>query len=240
MTTPIVSGELLDACQQTIGYRFTNPDLLGAALTHASVAATRLQSNERMEFLGDAVLGLVICEALYHRFPDYLEGELTKIKSLLVSRRCCAQVAEHMGLADFLQLGKGMHSRSHLPKSLPAAAMEALICAIYADGGLEAAREFILRHFHDVVEEAVESTHLRNYKSVLQQFAQRQFDRAPVYEVLDEKGPDHSKCFEVAVRIGERRFPSAWGPAKKDAEQAAARLSLRELAKEFDDPMLRV
>lgn len=240
MNMPSVSGEVLDACQKAIGYQFKNPDLLSCSLVHASVASNRLLSNERMEFLGDAVLGLVICEALYQRFPEYLEGELTKIKSLLVSRRSCAQVADQMNLSDFLQLGKGMHIRAHMPKSLPACAIEALICAVYADGGLEAARDFILRQFHDIIEEAIASTHMRNFKSILQQFAQQQFSRPPIYEVLDEKGPDHAKCFEVAVRIGERRFPSAWGPAKKEAEQAAAKLCLTDLSAEFDDPMLKV
>ncbi|MDD4889211.1 MAG: ribonuclease III [Phycisphaerae bacterium] len=240
MSTPSVSGDVLDACQKAIGYQFKNLELLSCSLVHASVAANRLLSNERMEFLGDAVLGLVICEALYDRFPEYLEGELTKIKSLLVSRKSCAQVADAMNLADFLQLGKGMHSRAHLPKSLPACALEALICAVYTDGGLEAARAFIMRAFHDLIEEAIASTHLRNYKSILQQFAQQQFSRAPIYDVLDEKGPDHAKCFEISVRIGDRRFTSAWGPAKKDAEQAAAMNALNDLAAEFGDPMLKV
>ena len=240
MSNPIVSGEVLDACQKAIGYQFKDLGLLTASLMHASVASSRLDSNERMEFLGDAVLGLVICEALYLRFPEYQEGELTKIKSMLVSRRSCAQVANQIGLTEFLQLGKGMHSRSHLPSSLPACAVEALICAVYADGGLEAAREFIMRAFAVVIEEAVGSGHMRNFKSVLQQFAQQRFDRPPIYEVLDEKGPDHAKCFEVAVRIGDRRFPSAWGPNKKDAEQAAGRLALRELSTEFEEPTLKV
>ncbi|MCG3180004.1 MAG: Ribonuclease 3 [Phycisphaerae bacterium] len=235
----IAQAELED-CQQAIGYRFKTPDHLAAALIHSSVANSRLESNERMEFLGDAVLGLVICEALYQRFPDYLEGELTKLKSLLVSRKTCAQVAEELRLADFLVLGKGMHGRAHLPRSLPAAGLEALIAAVYADGGLEAAREFILASFAPAIEEAIASTHLRNYKSVLQQFAQHLFERAPVYDVLDEKGPDHAKCFEVSVRIGERRFGSAWGPSKKEAEQAAAKLALHELSNEHDDPLLKV
>jgi ribonuclease-3 len=238
--TDLAAQADLEACQQSIGYRFNDPELLAAALIHSSVALSRLESNERMEFLGDAVLGLVICEALYRRFPEYLEGELTKLKSMLVSRRTCAQVAENIRLADFLVLGKGMHGRSHLPRSMPAAALEALIAAIYEDGGLESACAFILAQFDPMIDEAVESSHLRNYKSVLQQFAQRQFERAPIYEVLDEKGPDHAKCFEVCVRLGERRFRSAWGPSKKEAEQAAARLALRTLAAEFNDPMLRV
>src|SRR5258707_15633123 len=102
-------AEILEQCQQTIGYRFRQPELLRSALTHASGANTRLASNERMEFLGDAVLGLVTCEQLYLRFPDYQEGDLTKIKSSVVSRRTCAQFSEELGLGEFLFLGRGMH-----------------------------------------------------------------------------------------------------------------------------------
>jgi ribonuclease-3 len=239
-TTAGPDQQALEDCQKAIGYRFSDPGLLTAALTHSSVANSRLESNERMEFLGDAVLGLLICEALYERFPDYLEGELTKLKSMLVSRRTCAQVADRIELSEFMLLGKGMHSRSHLPRSLPSAALEALIAAIYADGGLTAAKEFVITHFREAIEEAADSSHLRNYKSSLQQFAQREYDQPPIYEVLDEKGPDHAKCFEVCVRVGERRFPPAWGPSKKEAEQSAARLALRQLHVEHDDPLLAV
>src|SRR3954470_9229387 len=138
-------SEVLEDCQKAIDYQFRQPDLLRAALTHASGANTRLASNERLEFLGDAVLGLVTCEQLYLRFPDYQEGALTKIKSVVVSRRTCARFSRQLNLGDFLFLGKGMHlHHAAVPASLLADVYESLVAAIYLDGGLEAARAFIL------------------------------------------------------------------------------------------------
>lgn len=216
----------LAACQQRLQYHFKNPSLLQAALTHASSAAHRRDSNERLEFLGDAVLGLVVCQALYERLPDALEGEMTKIKSAVVSRRTCAKVAHAMRLTDGLMLGQGMDHSDALPSSLAAGTLEAVIAAVYLDGGLEAARTFILAHMGEELDRAARSQHQFNYKSQLQQWAQREMNATPVYELLDEKGPDHAKCFEVAVTIAGRQFPSAWGPTKKDAEQKAASLAL--------------
>src|SRR5437879_795547 len=137
---------VLEECQEVIGYRFTKPALLRAALTHTSGADTRLASNERLEFLGDAVLGLVVCEQLFLRFPEYQEGDLTKVKSAVVSRRTCAHISKQLNLGDFLFLGKGMHLHAAIPPSLLADVFESLLAGIYLDGGLEAAREFVLRH----------------------------------------------------------------------------------------------
>jgi ribonuclease-3 len=220
---------MLDACQASIGYTFKDPELLRAALTHSSAARHRRDCNERMEFLGDAILGIVVCEELYNRYPEAQEGDLTKIKSAVVSRRTCAVVAQKLDLPDVLVLGMGMESGEHLPRSLAAGVLEALIAAIHIDGGLDAAREFILRHMNDEIVAAAESEHRFNFKSQLQQLAQRRWNLTPQYELLDEKGPDHSKCFEVAVAIGTRHFPGAWGPSKKEAEQKAAYLALIEL-----------
>src|SRR5947209_16027986 len=135
-------AEILDECQKSIGYRFRNPLLLRAALTHASGADTRLASNERLEFLGDAVLGLVSCEQLFLRFPDYQEGDLTKIKSVVVSRRTCARISRLLNLGDYLFLGKGMNVHTAVPASLLADVYESLVAAIYLDGGLDAAKQF--------------------------------------------------------------------------------------------------
>ncbi len=219
----------LAACQETLGYSFKDIGLLQAAITHSSSANTRQESNERMEFLGDAVLGLVVCQTLYNRLPDSMEGELTKIKSAVVSRRICARVADRMNLAEFLQLGQGMEPGAHLPKSLTAAALEAVIAAVFLDGGLDAARALILRHMDPDLKRATSSEHQFNYKSQLQQHAQREMNATPQYEMLDEKGPDHAKCFEIAVTIGNRQFHGAWGPSKKEAEQKAAQVALVEL-----------
>src|SRR5205823_11481552 len=151
-------AEILEECQKSIGYQFRQPELLRAALTHASGANTRLASNERLEFLGDSVLGLVTCEQLFQRFPEYQEGDLTKIKSVVVSRRTCARFSRQLNLGDFLFLGKGMHLlHSSVPASLLADVYESMVAAIYLDGGLEAARSFILRHLAAEIEEVAES-----------------------------------------------------------------------------------
>ena len=227
-------AEILDECQSAIGYRFRQPDLLRSALTHASGANTRLASNERMEFLGDAVLGLITCEQLYLRFPDYQEGDLTKIKSVVVSRRTCARFSKALNLGDFLFLGKGMHLHTAVPPSLLADVYESLVAAIYLDGGLEAARTFILRHLGPEIEEVAEGAHGGNFKSLLQQVAQREFNATPQYVMLDEKGPDHSKCFKIAAVIGRHTYAGAWGRNKKEAEQRAA---MNALAQVNGDPI---
>jgi len=219
----------LDACQEILGYRFNDQALLTEALTHASATTTRLESNERLEFLGDAVLGMVICQAIHASEPKLAEGQMTKIKSYVVSRSACARVARRLGLSRLLVLGKGVTSSSRLPGSLAAAVFEAVVGALYLDGGLDAARGFLMRAMADVLETAMSSQHQRNYKSVLQQYAQREWNVTPSYELLDEKGPQHAKCFEVAVRIGDRQYPSAWGSFKKLAEQKAALAALRQL-----------
>ena len=220
---------MLDDAAHILGYRFSDTSLLEEALTHASSAGDRLRSNERMEFLGDAILGFVVCEYLYNNFPDLLEGELTKIKSAVVSRRACAQVSYEIDLASMLNLGKGMAERDKLPHSVAAAVLESIIAAIYLDGGIEPVRRFILEHMTPIIDDAARSTHQHNFKSVLQQYAQRALPQNPSYVLLDEKGPDHAKCFEVCVDIAGRRFSATWANAKKEAEQKAALEALKEL-----------
>ena len=215
--------------QSVLDYTFKNPTLLDEALTHASFADCRLDSNERMEFLGDAVLGFVVCDYLYQKYPDQLEGELTKIKSAVVSRRVCAEISEKIGLVSLLNLGKGMIGRPSLPSSVAAAVYESVIAAIYLDGGFEPAREFILKHLTEIIDDAEQSSHQQNFKSVLQQYAQRNLPVNPTYVLLDEKGPDHAKCFEVAVEIDSRQFTSSWANSKKEAEQKSALNALVEL-----------
>jgi ribonuclease-3 len=222
-------AELRTRAHAVFNYEFRNPELLHAAVTHASLADNRLSSNERLEFLGDSVLGLVVCEELFRRYPERLEGEMTKIKSVVVSRRICAQIADDIGLSDMLRLGKGMAEGNGVPGSVRAGAFEAFVAAVFLDGGMDAARSFLLPHLTPYIDRSARSENKENYKSFLQQHAQKYFDASPRYEALDEKGPDHSKCFEVAVVIRERRFASAWAPNKKEAEQRAALLALQEL-----------
>lgn len=221
--------------EERVGHRFNDIDLLQRALTHASVADCRLSSNERLEFLGDSVLGLIACELIFQMYPSLLEGEMTKIKSHVVSRQTCAAIARELGLDRVLHLGKGMRSAHNLPQSLAAGVLESVIAAIYLDGGLEPARRLLAPMLAPIIERAAASGHQENFKSVLQQHAQLFMNDTPVYIVLDEKGPDHSKCFEVCVEIGARRFPSCWGASKKQAEQQAALLALQELGVTMED-----
>ena len=224
-----MTPELRQRAEEVLGYTFKNPNLLKEALTHASIADNRLDSNERMEFLGDAVLDLIVCEALYHKFPQYQEGDLTKVKSAVVSRRTCAEVANETGLTDLLIIGKGISSRNSMPSSLAAAVYESIVAAVYLDGGFEVVKDYVLRTMTPKLEEISSNAHQQNFKALLQQHAQKVIGATPMYELLDEKGPDHSKCFEVCVSVDGRRITSAWGPNKKMAEQKAALLALEEM-----------
>ena len=221
--------EALQQIEQIIGYKFSNRNLLTKAFTHSSGVDNRLLSNERLEFFGDSVLAVVICQILFERFPGYLEGDLTKVKSTLVSRRTCARIAKQLGLPKYLKVGKGMTRSRALSGSLAAGLLEALVAAVYIDGGFDAARAFLLRIFAPLIDQANAEQAQGNFKSLLQQYSQQQFDTTPIYELLDEKGPDHDKCFESEVVIAERHFPSAWGTNKKEAEQKAAFNALVEL-----------
>ena len=221
--------ETLQQIEQIIGHTFSDKSLLSKAFTHSSAVDERLLSNERLEFLGDSVLAVVICQALFERFPQYLEGDLTKIKSKLVSRDTCARICGRLGLQDFLKVGKGMVSSRALSGSLAAGVLETVIAAIHLDGGLDPARDFILRSFGPLIERSDAEQDQGNFKSLLQQHSQEQFGATPSYMLLDEKGPDHNKCFELGVVINDRHFQSAWGTNKKEAEQKAALNALVEL-----------
>lgn len=222
----------LEKLEQRIGYVFKDRGLLVSSLTHASGAEHRLASNERLEFLGDAILGAVVCEMLFRQYPEYLEGELTRLKSIVVSRQTCAKISESLGMQEFLILGKGMTTHPSVPPSLLADVFESLLAAIYLDGGDAASRQFIEKWMGPEIELAVEGETGSNYKSLLQQLAQREHGATPTYQLLDEKGPDHSKCFKVAAQIGSNRYEPAWGRNKKEAEQRAARNALSNLAGE--------
>lgn len=219
----------LALCQDRIGYTFRDLSILTSALTHASGAVNRLASNERMEFLGDAILGFCICDWLFAEHPEYLEGELTQIKSVVVSRRCCAKISRRLGLEECLILGKGMQSAAGVPKSLLSDVFEAVIAAIYLDGGYEPARNFIITSMREELSIALQEHSIGNYKSALQQLAQREFGIAPTYKLVGERGPDHSKTFQMHAEINGRKFTNAWARNKKEAEQRAAGNALAEL-----------
>ena len=219
----------LGQLEELLGYQFKDQSLLFRAMTHSSLANNRSDSNERLEFFGDAILDLVICETLFKRFPDYQEGDLTKIKSMLVSRKTCSKVSTGLDFARFAKVGKGMEKTRAMAGSISAGILEAIIAALYLDGGQAVARDFILRLFNPLIDKANSRQHHENFKSLLQQHCQRRFSTTPEYLLLDEKGPDHNKCFEIGIVIDHRHFPTAWGVTKKDAEQKAAFNALVEL-----------
>jgi len=220
---------LIEACESRLEYDFQDPELLLEALTHASNANTRLRSNERLEFLGDSILGFVVCDLLYQRYPDLLEGDLTQIKSAAVSRSTCGKVGNRMGLGQFLLIGKGMNVSQGMPSSLVANAVESIIAAIYLDGGMEPTRKFIVTHFTDGITEIAQGKAELNFKSSLQQYAQKKYGVPPSYHLIEEVGPDHLKRFLICAQVGKVRYSPAWGGNKKRAEQRAAGNALAEL-----------
>ena len=224
----------LAAIEEATGHRFADPSLIATALVHASAADGRINSNERMEFLGDSALGFIVCTYLFSERPDLLEGELTKVKSNVVSGRVLAELALECGLDRLMRIDKGVRGRQGLPESLLAGVFESVVGALYLDGGLEVARGFVLPKLAARIDAALRLGHQQNFKQVLQQCLAQLDMGLPSYTVLDEKGPDHAKCFEVCVQAGARRFEGAWGPSKKQAEQLAALAALRELGLAVD------
>lgn len=226
---PSPAERRLAACEEAVGWRFRDPVLLRKALTHASATSDRLSSNERLEFLGDAVLEIVVCESLFRSRPDLNEGALTAIKSIAVSRESLARAAERLGLGECLILGRGMTGRLPLPDSVLADVFEAVAAALYLDAGLEEVRTFILRALGEALRSAVDEAMAGNYKSVLQEAEQQAGRPAPRYEVTEETGPDHAKRFVVEVRQDRTVLGTGEGSSKKEAEQDAARAALERL-----------
>lgn len=219
-------NEILLQCEEIIGYHFQTPGLLIRCLTHASAARTRLESNERLEFLGDAILGAIACELLFELFPNSSEGELTRIKSVVVSRSTCARLVREMKLQPFLILGKGITGHTTIPSSILATVFEGIIGGIYLDGGYAVTRDIVRKMIYNDVMNVARSTVGVNYKSLFQQRTQRDFNETPIYTVLEEAGPDHSKYFCISAVVGDRVFPPAWGASKKISEQHAAQIAM--------------
>ena len=233
--TPATS---IEAVQRLLGYRFHQPRLLEEALTHKSYSNERRSKdrtqNERLEFLGDAVLSLVMSEYLAAEFPGSNEGGLSKLKAHLVSEASLAKAARRMKLGRLLPLGKGEElSKGREKHTLLADALEALIAAIYLDGGLEASRKFTLQ----VLEEELLATRaeqarpgMEDYKTQLQEVCQKRYESLPQYETVRESGPDHEKVFEVELTIQGVMRGIGHGRSKKEAEQMAAKEALTQLA----------
>jgi ribonuclease-3 len=217
--------------EQRIGYRFRDVGLLEHSLTHKSKAhedATGgVVDNESLEFLGDAVLGFVVADLLYREFPHFQEGQKSKAKAALVSTTALAELGQRIGLGAYLLLGRGEEKTGGRQKqALLADGCEAVIAAIYLDGGIDPAREFILRELRDEIEHVRSPEFLRDFKSALQERLQAAGRPLPEYEVIAERGPDHDKRFHVTVRVGGEVLASSEGRTKKEAEQAAAKQAL--------------
>ena len=224
----MISKRLAD-CQRVIGYHFTDEHQLEIALTHSSVRTPDRECNERLEFLGDSVLGLAITDELYKRLPDQAEGELTRIKSAVVSRGALYRASTRMGLVRFIEVAKGVGRREELPVSLTANLVESIIGAIYVDAGFFPAREFILRHLGPELEDVLNDRVAKNYKSLLQHEAQERMGVTPVYRTIEAEGPDHRRTFTVAAVLRGTEYGRADGINKKEAEQEAARHALEAL-----------
>ena len=220
-------------CEAEIGFHFENPQALLQALTHSSAQGRGLASNERLEFLGDSVLGLAVSEFLYNFLEDCDEGELTQIKSVVVSTTVLARESRRLKLDRFYYVGKGVGRRNELPVSLLANVFEAVVAAIYLEGGFEAARRFVIRNLFHQILAVCDDRHVKNYKSLLQQYAQKELGVTPSYRVVRETGPDHRKSFEVTALVGDDRYGRGVGKSKKEAEQAAARKALELLQGSF-------
>ena len=235
----------LDRLQQLLGYQFRDPALLDLALTHSSVAYEEQteqelrEDNEQLEFLGDAVLGLVVTEHLYRMYPEFSEGAWTRLRSQFVSRPHLASVALAIGLGEFLRLGKGEEKSGGRKKpAILANAVESVIAAVYLDGGMESAvrlvRTWLLDETMEAVVEAARAGEVGDYKSMLQEYSQAHGLGQPRYQLTSETGPDHRKSFVVEVTFtdlaaNETTLASATGTRKKHAEQEAARLALQHL-----------
>ncbi|MBN4054752.1 ribonuclease III [Nitrospira defluvii] len=217
--------------QKRLAYTFRNPDLLEEALTHKSfmneTKKKTLKDNERLEFLGDAVLDLIICQTLMEQFPDVPEGDLSKMKAKIVNEDTLAQIAQAMDLGAFLLLGKGEERTQGSEKpSLLANALEAVIAAIYLDAGLEASRDVILNHFKLSLKAVVPGEILFDYKTALQEYSQKRFGTLPVYCLVNESGPDHQKRFEIETWVEGKACGLGMGKSKKAAEQQSAETAL--------------
>ncbi|MCI2105173.1 MAG: ribonuclease III [Intestinimonas sp.] len=219
--------------QEILGYTFHNPRLLHNALTHSSYANENRTagetSNERLEFLGDSVLGMVVADYLYRGHPNMPEGELTRTRAALVCEDSLVEVARKWNLGTYLRLGKGEDAGGGRQRpSIRADAVEAVIAAVYLDGGVDSARNLITRFIltnNDREQDGLD----RDYKTALQELVQRESGRVLEYRLMGENGPDHAKIFTVAVYLNGTSIGSGEGRSKKEAEQAAARAGIQRL-----------
>ena len=217
--------------EEKLGYTFENRELLENALTHSSCANEsrgKLQSNERLEFLGDSILGMVVADHLYRNHPDLPEGVLTRTRAALVCEDSLVVVAEELGLGDYLRLGKGEEAGGGRNRpSIRADAVEAVLAAVYLDGGIGSARKIIQKYI--LSREVAGLTKPRDYKTALQELIQRESGQTLAYRLVGEEGPDHNKRFFVEVTLNGTGVGQGSGRSKKEAEQMAAKAAIQVL-----------
>lgn len=218
--------------ESKLGFVFKNKELLALAFIHCSFVNENrdiTEHNERLEFLGDSVLGLITSEYLYKQLPSHPEGELSYLRSRLVEAASCVTYVQKLDIEKYLALGKGERINSGRGReSILADLFEALIGAIYLDSGLEAVKQFIFTNFQQEIE-AILKTPLSNWKAILQDYCQKKYQKPPTYQVLQEEGPDHSKVFKISVFINDQDIGTGFGPSKKEAQQAAAKNALEKI-----------
>ena len=224
----------LATLQQVLGVRFKEPPLLKKALVHSSYInenpGATLTSNERLEFLGDAILGMIFATKLYHYFPNATEGEMTKLRSALVRRNTLSSIAKNIGLSDYLYLGKGEEAGGgrHKPTNL-AGALEAITAAVFLDQGWDTTIDFILRLFNTELRKLDRQGTGVDYKSQLQHLVQSRQQETPVYQIIEATGPAHNRMFTAEVRVSNTVLGRGCGKSKKLAETEAARSALEQL-----------
>ena len=221
----------MEALEEKLGYHFENPALLENALTHSSYAnenrAKGFQSNERLEFLGDSVLGMIVADYLYRAHPDLPEGDLTRTRAALVCEGSLAEVAQQLDLGSYLKLGRGEDAGGGRARpSIVADAVEAVLAAVYLDGGIGSARK-IIRRF--ILDREAEKGANRDFKTALQELVQRESGQVLGYRMTGSEGPDHAKVFSVEVDLNGATIGQGRGHSKKEAEQMAAKAAIQKL-----------
>ncbi len=222
----------LTRIEKEIGYEFNNKKLLETALTHTSYAyEKKKQSNEKLEFLGDSILEFVSSEYIFHNYPELKEGEMTKVRASVVCEKSLHEVAKMHNFSDFLYLGKSERiSQKEVRAAIMADSVEAVIAAIFLDGGLEPTKKFIINNLAKSIENATKHIGQKDYKTVLQEILQKNGTVDIVYEIIDEKGPDHEKIFTSEVKLNNKVLATGEGKSKKQAEMEAAKNALNKIA----------
>ncbi len=216
--------------EELIGYTFKNPSLLRKAITHKSYVKNKNDSNERLEFLGDAVLELVVTEYLINRYKNIDEGKLSKIRAASVNTKALSVVAKKLKLYEYIIVGKSEQKEGIMyNESILEDAFEALVGAVYLDGKLEQAKIFVLNYLSDIIEEIVKTGMIFDYKTHLQEITQKSFACLPEYRIIKEEGVEHNKIFYCEVFINSKSYGKGMGKSKKEAEKEAAKAAIKKL-----------